>query len=547
MLASTVRCSLAYCAQPLSESRLERYDAIIIGSGFGGGGVAHQLVRAGWRVLMLERGDHVERGEHNWEPDGSLDLTPFYSKETPYSYAEQIDKTASRLDKLLTRRTGATTVASCYCVGGPSVFYGAVSLRLRHRDFECDPVHGDSGADWPFGYETLESYYCAAEALLDVAGEAGKDPTEPPRSCGYPQPPAPLSATSQMIAGAAVRLGLTPFRLPLAINYVAADQRNACVGCTTCDTFACAIGAKNDVATRVLQPLLGRGLELRPNTVVTRLVADGDRVAAVEATDRESGEPMRFVADHFILSAGALATPHLLLASGLDKLNPGGDVVGRYLTRHCNAIAFGLFRRPVNPAHEFHKQIGLHDYYYGDEKHAALGKLGGIQQLHSPPVGLVHQHLPPGLAHLVGAFIVPRMTGLLVLAEDEPRYDNRVMLQSGAADKFGLPAAEIRHTYTERDLLARDALLVRAREVLSEAGALWCYSHYIHTFSHAAGTVRMGGDPARSALDEYCRFRGVQNLRVVDASILPSGGGVNPSLTVAANALRVGEHLAAQF
>lgn len=525
---------------------MNKYDAIIIGSGFGGGGVAHQLVRAGWRVLMLERGGRVERGDHNWEPDGSLDLTPFYSKETPYSVAEQIDRTASKLDKLLTRRTGATTVASCYCVGGPSVFYGAVSLRLRDRDFKPDPVHGESGADWPFGYDTLESHYCAAEVLLDVAGEAGKDPTESPRSSDYPQAPAPLSATSRMIAGAAERLGLHPFRLPLAINYSAGDDRNACVACTTCDTFACAIGAKNDVATRVLEPLLRRGLELRANTVVTRLVVEGDRVVAVEATDHESGEQMCFEADHFIVSAGALATPHLLLASGLDELNPGGDVVGRYLTRHCNAIAFGLFRRPVNPAHEFHKQIGLHDYYYGDDRHAALGKLGGIQQLHSPPVGLVHQHLPPGLAHLVGALIVPRMTGLLVMAEDEPRYDNRVMLGVGEPDKFGLPAAEIRHTYTDRDLGARDALLARAREVLTEAGALWCYSHYIHTFSHAAGTVRMGRDPASSALDKYCRFRGVQNLRVVDASILPSGGGVNPSLTVAANALRVGEHLAAQ-
>lgn len=525
---------------------MDRYDAIIIGSGFGGGGVAHRLVRAGWRVLMLERGDRVERGDHNWEPDGSLDLTPFYSRETPYTVAEQTDATASQLDRLLTRRTGATTVASCFCVGGPSVFYGAVSLRLRERDFRPDPLHGGSGAEWPFGYDTLESYYGAAEVLLDVAGEAGKDPTESPRSSGYPQAPAPLSATSQMIAGAAERLGLSPFRLPLAINYAAAGERKACVGCTTCDTFACAIGAKNDVATRVLEPLLAHGLELRPNTVVTRLAVDGDRVVAVEATDRESGEQMRFTAEHFIVSAGALATPHLLLASGLDKCNPGGDVVGRYLTRHCNAIAFGLFRRPVNPAHEFHKQIGLHDYYYGDERHEALGKLGGIQQLHSPPVGLVHQHLPPGLAHLVGRLIVPRMTGLLVMAEDEPCYENRVMLQTGEADRFGLPAAQIRHAYTERDLGARDALLVRAREVLSEAGALWCYSHYIQTFSHAAGTVRMGRDPSSSALDEYCRFRGVQNLRVVDASILPSGGGVNPSLTVAANALRVGEHLVAQ-
>ncbi len=525
---------------------MHRYDAIIIGSGFGGGGVAHQLVRAGWRVLMLERGDRVPRGPQNWEADGSLDLTPFYSKETPYAVADQIDRTASRLDKLLTKRTAAKSVASCYCVGGPSVFYGAVSLRLRSQDFESDAVLGESGASWPFGYDELETYYGAAERLLGVAGQAGQDPTEPPRSTDYPQEAAPLSATSQMIGGAAERLGMKPFRLPLAINYAASEDRNACVACTTCDTFACAVGAKNDVATRVLDPLVANGLELRPNTVVTRLVAEGDRIVAVEATDRKSGESVRFEANHFVVSAGALATPHLLLASGLEGLNPGGDVVGRYLTRHCNAIAFGLFPRPVNPAQEFHKQIGLHDYYFGDPDRAELGKLGGIQQLHSPPVGLVHQHLPPGLAHLVGHLVVPRMTGLLVMAEDEPRYDNRVRLDGVGRDDFGLPTAAIQHTYTDRDLAARDALLTRAREVLGEAGAMWCYSHYIRTFSHAAGTVRMGNDPATSALDEHCRFRGLANLRVVDASILPSGGGVNPSLTVVANALRVGEDLAAQ-
>jgi choline dehydrogenase-like flavoprotein len=508
--------------------------------------VAHQLVHAGLRVLMLERGDHVPRSPQNWEFDGSLDLTPFYTKETPYAVADdQIDRTASTLDRLLTRRTGAKSVASCYCVGGPSVFYGAVSLRLRTRDFESDPVHGESGAEWPFRYDTLEPYYSAAESLLGVAGEAGGDPTDPPRSARYPQPPAPLSATSQMIGAAAERRGLKPFRLPLAINYGSADERNPCIGCTTCDTYACAIEAKNDVATRVLAPLLSRGLDLRPNTVVTRLVTEGTQVVAIEATDRNTGEALRFEADQVVLAAGALGSPHLLLASGLDRLCPAGDLVGRYLTRHCNAIAFGLFRRPVNPGQQFHKQIGIHDYYFGDARHPELGKLGGIQQLHSPPVGLVHQHLPAGFAHLVGHLVVPRMTGLLVMAEDEPRYENRVMLGEGADDRFGLPAAQIRHTYTARDLAARDALLGRAREVLGEAGALWCYSHYIHTFSHAAGTVRMGTDVQRSPLDEYCRFRGVDNLRVVDASILPSGGGVNPSLTVAANALRVGEHLVA--
>lgn len=525
---------------------MSQYDAIIIGSGFGGGVMAHVLVQAGWRVLLLERGDRVPRGPASWEADGSLELTPFYSKETPYSVAAERDTTASKLDSLLTRRTSEQTVGGTYCVGGPSVFYGAVSLRLRREDFLPDPVLGESGAAWPYDYDTIEPYYSAAEHLLGVAGATGQDPTEPEHSSAYPQAPAPLSDTSRMIATAAEGLGMHPFRLPLAINYAASGQRQACINCTTCDTFACAIEAKNDVATRLLAPLLEQGLELRANTVVTRLVHEGDRVVAVEATDRESGQRQRFEARHFVLSAGALATPHLLLASGLERRNPGGDVVGRYLTRHANAIAFGLFPRPVNPRAQFHKQLGIHDYYFGDSAPTApRGKLGGIQQLHSPPVGLVHHYLPPGLSHLLGALVVPRMTGLLVMAEDEPRHDNRVALRDGEPDRFGLPAAEIRHTYTARDLAGRDALLLRARQVLKAAGAIWCYSHYIHTFSHAAGTVRMGCDPRTSVLDEHGVFRGVANLRVVDASVLPSGGGVNPSLTIAANALRVGEHLSA--
>ncbi len=521
------------------------YDAIIIGSGFGGACTADVLVRAGKRVLMLERGDWVPRGPHNWEPDGSLDLTPYYSKETPYEVAPGSDSTVSLLDRLVTGRTKAKEVGGYYCVGGPSVFYGAVSLRLRTEDFEpAAEVCGDSGAEWPYGYEEIEPYYAAAERLLGVAGVAGEDPTEPPRSSPYPAVPDELSDTSRMIAAAAERLGLRPFRLPLAINYEATDARAGCVACTTCDSFACAIGAKNDIATRVLPPLLDAGLELRPATVVKRLVRQGSRINGVECVDRASGEALVFHAEQIVLAAGALASPLLLLASGLEQVNPGGNVVGRYLTRHSNAIEFGLFRSHVNPRQQFHKQLGFHDFYFG---HTLVsdppGKLGGIQQLQSPPVGLVRAHLPSVVGGIVGALLIPRSTGLLVMAEDEPRSDNRVTIKRSPPDRFGLPRAVIQHAYTERDLAARDALLGQSRRILREAGAIWTHSHYIHTFSHAAGTVRMGNDPATSALDAHCRFRGIDNLRVVDASFIPAAGGLNPSLTIAANALRVGEHL----
>lgn len=490
---------------------------------------AHVLVNAGWRVLMLERGDWVKRGPHNWHADGSVDLTPHYSKEIPYRVLAG----------------GNSPVMGAYsCVGGPSVFYGAVSMRFREADFEpAAEIVGDSGARWPFGYDTLAPFYDQVEEILKIAGDGAQDPTEPSRSKPYPQKPGPLSHTSQMIHAAAQRLGYKPFRLPLAINYKD-NGRNPCIACPTCDTFACAIEAKNDLATCVLPPLLDKGLALKPNTVVVGMQHKQGRVETVRAYDKSLQETVAYSADTVILSAGALASPHLLLASGLEKLNPGGDAVGRYLTRHCNAIAFGFFPKKPNPKNEFHKQLGIHDFYFG---HPTItnpaGKLGSMQQLQTPPIGLVRNMAPAPFGHLLGLG-VPHLTGLLVMAEDQPRSENRVTIDEAKTDRFGLPQLLVTHTYTERDLAARDALLQKAKAVLKETGAWFCYLHKIKTFSHAVGTVRMGEDEQTSALDANCRFRGLENLYVLDGSFMPTSGGLNPSLTIAANALRVGMEIA---
>jgi len=244
-----------------------------------------------------------------------------------------------------------------------------------------------------------------------------------------------------------------------------------------------------------------------------------------------------------ILSAGSLASPHLLLAAGLQQLNPGGDVVGRSLTRHCNAIAFGFFPKRPDPHNEFHKQLGIHDFYFG---HASIkspkGKLGSMQQLQTPPIGLVKGMLPKPIGKLAALF-VPHLTGLIVLAEDQPKYENHLALDRSKSDRFGLPQLQITHHYTKRDYAARDALLKKAQGILKKAGAILFYKHKIKTFSHAVGTVRMGESPESSALDQYCQFRGIDNLFVVDGSFMPTSGGLNPSLTISANALRVGRHI----
>ena len=506
----------------------ELYDAIIIGSGFGGSMVAHKLVNAGKKVLMLEKGTWVSRGPHNWDENASVDLTPFYSMESPYRVLSGGNK---------------KVMGSYSCVGGPSVFYGGVSFRFREKDFEApEEIVGDSDAEWPINYGELEPYYNEAEKLLNVAGEAGSDPTEPYRSEPYPQPSSSLSEISGKIRTAGEGLGLQPFPMPLAINY--SDNGNPqCVKCTTCDTFACAVSAKNDLATVILPKLIEKGLTLLPNSITTKLSINNNRIASVECFSKDENESLSFQAKKIILSAGALGTPHLLLSSALDEYNPGGKNIGHYLMRHINAIVFGVFSGKADKEDTFHKQLCFHDFYFG---HPTIknptGKLGCIQQLQTPPVGLVKDQLPKPFGNIISP-AVKLLTGLLTMGEDQPQFQNHVAVSLEARDQFGLPQLTITHHYSKRDFEVGSILNKKAKQILRKAGAWFFYTHHIRTFSHAVGTVRMGKDPEKSVLDKFCNFRGIDNLFVVDGSFMPTSAGLNPSLTIAANALRVGDFL----
>jgi choline dehydrogenase-like flavoprotein len=522
------------------------FDLIVIGSGFGGAMAALPAVEAGTRVLMIERGDWVARSAENWGSAGFFNLTRAYSLDDPY----QVDADNGRGE------LGALT-----CVGGASVFYGGVALRLRKRDFDPDPeMDTDSGASWPYSYDDLEPYYSRVEQLLGVAGEAGADPTEPPRSQPYPHVPAALAPVSARMAAAAAGLNLKPFPLPLAINYNGGSGRPVCERCGTCDGFACAVSAKNDIATTIIPSLQARGMTLETNMMAVRLPVEGGRVTSVECLDTRTLEPKKFAGAAVVVAAGALATPHLLLASGLDRHNPAGAAIGRYLMRHCNAVLMGVFTRKPMPGGGFHKQIGIQDYYFG---HPSIseprGKLGCIQQFATPQTSYMVRHAETWilkrytgfqrrLALSVAPWFVPMgvpfITGFIVIAEDRPHAANRVRLAAGTT-RFGMPAAAIDHHYDARDTAARTALIGAARGILKKAGAIHTVRDDIQTFSHAVGTVRIGSDPATSPLDGWGAFRGVENLYVADGSVLPRSGGVNPSLTIAANALRTGERIAA--
>jgi choline dehydrogenase-like flavoprotein len=497
------------------------HDVLIIGSGFGGSFAAAGLVGQGLRVLMLERGRRVERGPENWMPESAAQLSEHYVEDCPYDVTDDHGRS----------RTGAF-----FCLGGPSVFYGAVSLRYRERDFHPpDEIVAGSGAQWPFDYDELEPWYARAEAMLGVAGRSGEDPSEPPRSTAYVDAPRALAPISERLAESARELGFRPFRLPLAINY--STMRNRCIECATCDGFPCAIEAKNDLATAVLPKLVERGLEVRTGVAVTRLLFEDGNVSGVETLDLATGAREVLRARHYVLAAGAIATPHLLLASGAEQFSPARDAVGAYLMRHCNRIVFGLFRRPPDEEGRHHKQIGIHDLYR---------RAGGLQQLVTPPVSLVRAQIPRWLGPIAER-LVPHITGFLAIAEDQPQAANRVRIDAARRDPVGMPVAVITHHYSERDERSIGILADAARKILRRAGAIAFYRHRIWTFSHALGTVRMGVDPASSPLDGRGRFRGIANLTVTDGSALPTSASVNPSLTIAATAFRAGTLLSEEL
>jgi hypothetical protein len=215
--------------------------------------------------------------------------------------------------------------------------------------------------------------------------------------------------------------------------------------------------------------------------------------------------------------------------------------------RHCSGVVIGIFGSRTNPEQVFHKEVSIADHYWGPEDgRLPEGPWGMIQGLQVPPPEYIAAmgRVPIGT---IGAKTADRQIYMLCMAQDLPNPENRVVLDSSKADVYGAPIPRLFHRYSRRDRGARKALYNVAASVLRRAGALVRVRKPIDTFSHALGTCRFGSNPETAALDPWCRFFGVRNLFVVDSSFMPTSGGVNPSLTIAANALRVGRHIVEEW
>lgn len=486
-----------------------------MGSGFGGSACAYALARAGAKVLVLERGEWAHRDEADWNAKSIL-----------------LDKVYRGPSPLGVKQYGApefTDMAENEVVGGMSVFYGGASLRLRERDFDA----------WPISYSDIAPYYDDAERLLEVHGEMGEDPFEPSRQKDYDYKPIALSPPAQRILKAGQSLGYKPFRIPLAINF-SNTERTVCIRCLTCDGFPCQIEAKNDLTMTMLKMAQDAGADIVAGVQVGHVLHAQGKVQAVVCIDRKTKKTFEVPAPIAIVAAGALQSPAILLRSKLDTF-PQSDLVGRFLMRHCNSVVAGIFPFRTNPENVFHKQLCFSDFYedFREEDGRAVGV---IQDIYTPAPDVLKAHAPFGFGN-AAAYSFNWLQNLLCVAEDEPQYENRVMV-SDDLDDFGMARVQVLHTYTERDTARCDYLVDKAKAVLRKSGAFFFHTYRIDSFSHGVGSVRMGSSVDTSVLDADCRFRGLENLFVTDGSVFPTSGGINPSLTIAANALRVADRIA---
>jgi len=355
------------------------------------------------------------------------------------------------------------------------------------------------------------------------------------------------------------RLGLHPFHLPLGVHLTQDSRGRAtadspCIRCDRLDGFPCPLGAKADAEWAVIRPALAAhpNLTLMTGTTAERLMTDGSgRAVGGAAVTLPDGSPHAFTADVVVLSAGAILSAALLLKSADDKhprgLANSSDLVGRNYMRHNN-LALIAFSREPNPT-VFQKTLALNDFY-GPGEHWRY-PMGSIQMLGKSDDWQIKGAAPRGLGWAPSApygQVAKHSIDFWLSSEDLPLAGSRVTLRRDGAIRLALPPANntegltrLRRTFQHMlgQLGLVDTTAVRSLYLHRAFGAA--------ATAHQAGTARFGTDPAASVLDLNCRAHDLDNLYVVDSSFMPSVGAVNPTLTIIANALRVGDHIAGRI
>ena len=500
------------------------WDVIVIGTGMGGGTIGRALAERGQSVLFVEQGPDGPRAEQTALNPG---LTDPVARAVRGFWPDPVSALIDGQPRQFFAPLG-------FGVGGSSVFYAATLERPAPHDLDHSASHPHPTGGWPVSDAQMRPYFAKAEAMYQVTG--GQDPLADTAS--LPEPP-PLNAGDEEIVRRLTDRGLHPYRLHAAVKYLP--------GCAECFGRKCPRPCKMDGRSAGVDPALATGnAELLDRCEVTALRGTATTITHVEAIHR--GQPLVLRAKRVVLAAGAFGSPRLLLASTADWpqgcANSSG-MVGRNLMFHVNEM-FAIWpgRAFAGPS----KSVGLRDLYHVGGERFGMVQAMGIEASYGEITHYLRAMLDrsklrvlSGLVRipaLIGAKLLGNAKVFVGLMEDLPYADNRVTFDPANPGKISF-------TYNlHPELLARRKTFRRLiRQAFSGFRPLFLTHAPELNYGHPCGTVRFGTDPATSVLTPDCQAHDLDNLWVVDASFFPTAMGVNPSLTIAANALRVADKM----
>ena len=483
-------------------------DVVIIGSGIGGATLAAALAPTGRRIMILERGQHLQPSSNDRNARAIFRDGAFRPDET-----------------WLDGQNQPFSPGNYYNVGGNSKFYGAALIRYRQTDFEPIAHQGGTTPGWPISYDDLERDYQAAEALYAVRGALGEDPTEPPHSGTYRYGPIADEPDIATLRARLKKAGLHPSAIPLGVDL----ERWLADGQTTWDAYPNTADGKMDAETCALAKALAYDTVTLHTGCRVRALGSHPDGQITEVSYELDGQITKVTAPIVVLAAGAVQTVALLLASANENCPKGlanrSDQVGRnFMNHNCSAV---LALHPLRRNRAIYQKTLMMNDFYQDPPLGNIQMLGKI----TAPILAAQTKLPTWLAGLIAA----RSFDFYAMSEDLPNADSRVTLQNG----------QIKLDWKRSNWDAHLQLLSTLKQALKRAGFPFVLARAFdrRTPSHQCGTARMGADPNTSVVDTFCRSHDHKNLFIVDASVLPTSAAVNPALTIAALALRAGRHI----
>jgi choline dehydrogenase-like flavoprotein len=504
------------------------FDIIIIGTGSGGSTMAYKLASSGKKILILERGGFIPKERQNWDPHEVVTIGRYRPNDVWYDQDEKPFKPFIH-----------------YNVGGNSKMYGAALFRFRESDFKEVKHFGGISPAWPFEYDVLENYYEQAEELYHVHGKRGIDPSEPQAKSEYPFPALAYEPLIADLNDKMEQLGLRPFPLPMGVKLPQDfTSTESPVILENFDGFPDPTDSKADGQVVALRPaLINNNVTLITHAFVQRLETDVTGKTVTKVITIVNGEKISYSAGVVIVACGAVNSAALLLRSANDR-HPNGlanssDQVGRNLMLHHNGCLVAFTKKKNDCV--FQKSLGIADFYHGsDDNNLPHGEIQLMGRNDPDTILWLAENLYPGKSY---AELKEMTIDFWLTAEDLPHPDNRVTLRGDGSIKV---------SYSKTNYTAYEKLKDKLKEIFNGLGEIdsdykdtkWNgYDLDISGMSHQNGTLRFGTDPKSSVLDLNCKAHDLENLYVVDASFFPSCGAFNPALTIAANALRVGDHI----